>query len=214
MAYRPRRRLRFPGFGDAAADSANYLAMAANVNPGSALYNAIMACAQNPTPTCATASASWFNAPYFNASQQAVLNQAVASGGTIPAMQANIGFPPGTYQPTPQVPPSAPPPPVTAPSTVVQSSSGGDVAEPIRSRLNPPGPTQTAAPVAAPQPAGIPYVPVSSPPLVAQGPSDLAHSLWQALNLVAPLGIPLWLWLAGGGLGLYAFTQGGGHGRY
>lgn len=205
MAYRPRRGLR-SGFGDAAADSANYLKMAQSVNPGSALYNAIMACAANPTPTCATASASWFNAGYYTPAQQSVLDQAAASGNVIPVMQANYGLPPGTFQPTT---PAAPPPPVTAPSTVVQSSSGDNIhpawgAHGPRS-IDLPGPAQTAAPVAATQPPGIPYVPVTIPAPTDSG--GFFSTSW--------LGIPAWLWLVGGGVGLYAFAGGGaGHGRY
>lgn len=207
MAYRPKRALRVPGLGDTAADSANYLKMAQSVNPGSALYNAIMACAANPTPTCATASASWFNAGYYTPQQQSVLDQAAASGNAIPVMQANYGLPPGTFQPTT---PAAPPPPVTAPSTVVQSSSGGNIhpawgAHGPRS-IDLPGPAQTAAPVVATQPPGIPYVPVDSSQTTTDTGGGFFSSSW--------FGIPVWLWLAGGGVGVYAFTQGGKHGRY
>jgi len=112
------------GLGDAAADSANYLAMAAQVPAGSFLQQSILNCAANPTPNCANAAAtSWFNGPTPTAESVAAANAAAAAGQPIPELQVFTGPPPGTYIPSPvTVQSSGGAPPLTGESSSFQTA--------------------------------------------------------------------------------------------
>ncbi len=129
------------GLGDAAADAANYRAMALAVPNGSYLQKIISDCAENPTPDCARASASWFSGGYLTADQATQINASLAAGGPIPFEPGAVGPPPGTYLPTSAPAPlpapaaistSAPAPLSTSPAV---SSTAPAVSKPVTSQL-------------------------------------------------------------------------------
>lgn len=87
------------GLGDAAAD---YAAEAANYTVGSADYQFLMGCSQNPTaPACAADVTAVLSSPFLTASQEAAVRAAQASGA-LPQTYAPTTLTPTAAQLTPQ----------------------------------------------------------------------------------------------------------------